>query len=87
MLIADLGCGSGAFTDILREKGFRCIGIDLSYRILDAECKIFSDVAFVNGDVDKPPIASESVDLILFSGMLHHLREKKILCKRKPSGA
>jgi ubiquinone/menaquinone biosynthesis C-methylase UbiE len=75
-LMADFGCGSGAFTDILRDRGFHAVGLDLNYKILSAGRRKFSEIDFINGDVDKLPIASESLDLILFSGMLHHLPEK-----------
>ena len=27
--VADLGCGSGVFTDLLRGQGFECVGLDL----------------------------------------------------------
>ena len=92
MIIADLGCGSGAFTDILRDKGFFCIGLDLSHKILSAGQRKFPELEFINGDVDNLPFASESIDLILFSGMLHHLPEKIFCAKEafgvlKPGGA
>ena len=32
--IIDFGCGSGVFTGLLQAKGYRCIGIDLSEKLL-----------------------------------------------------
>ena len=92
MLIADFGCGSGVFTDILREKGFNTIGLDLSRKILSAGRRKFPGMNFVNGDVERLPFASSSLDLVLFSGMLHHLPEKTLCASEayrvlKPGGA
>src|SRR3569833_499343 len=32
--IADLGCGSGVFTSLLQRRGFDCIGVDLSPKLI-----------------------------------------------------
>ncbi len=92
MLVADFGCGSGAFTDVLRKKGFKTIGLDLNFKILATGSRKFPEIHFVNGDVDRLPLASSSLDIILFSGMLHHLPEKSICASEafrvlKPGGS
>ncbi|HPN84306.1 MAG TPA: methyltransferase domain-containing protein [Victivallales bacterium] len=92
MLVADCGCGSGVFTSILRDKGFKTVGLDLSCKIIMSGKKRFNDMDFINGDVDLLPIASSSLDLILFSGMPHHLPEKSLCASEafrvlKPGGA
>jgi len=34
-LLVDLGCGTGSFTRLMRDKGFDCIGIDSSMEMLE----------------------------------------------------
>jgi 2-polyprenyl-3-methyl-5-hydroxy-6-metoxy-1,4-benzoquinol methylase len=31
--VADLGCGSGIFTHLLRRQGYDCVGLDLSPKL------------------------------------------------------
>jgi ubiquinone/menaquinone biosynthesis C-methylase UbiE len=88
---ADLGCGSGVFTNILKQKGFRVTGLDLSRTILEAGRKSH-DFDLVNGDVEFLPLRDSSIDFILFSGMLHHLPDKELCAAEafralKPGGA
>ncbi len=90
-LFADMGCGSGVFTGILKKRGFSVIGLDLSFRIL--RCGYQGQVHdLINGDVEFLPIQDSSLDFILFSGMLHHLPDKNLCAKEafrvlKPGGA
>ncbi len=91
MLFADFGCGSGVFTNILKQKKFRIMGIDLNHKILQAG-KHKYDIEFINGDVEDLPLKSESIDVVLFSGMLHHLPDKSLCAEEvfrvlKPGGA
>ncbi|OGV43379.1 MAG: hypothetical protein A2X48_16210 [Lentisphaerae bacterium GWF2_49_21] len=89
-IFTDLGCGSGVFTDILKQKGFRVLGLDLSHKILEAGKRIH-DFDFVNGDVEFLPLKDSSIDFIMFSGMLHHLPDKDLCAEEafrvlKPGG-
>ncbi len=90
-LFADMGCGSGVFTYILKQKGFRVLGIDLSHKILESGMQK-CDLNFINGDVEFLPLQTSSVDFIMFSGMLHHLPDKDLCASEafrvlKPGGA
>lgn len=76
MLFADFGCGSGVFTGMLAQHGFQTIGIDLSHKLLAAGKAQRPSLAMVAGDVELLPLASASLDLILFSGILHHLPDQ-----------
>ena len=73
MLVADLGCGGGVFTRSLRDKGFRSFGLDISHALLVSASKLDSTVPYVAGDVELLPFASESLDAVLLSGLVHHL--------------
>jgi SAM-dependent methyltransferase len=71
--IADLGCGSGVFTDLLRRRGYKCVGLDLSAKLIAIGRAKFPDVEFIEGDVEHLPFPSASLDGILLSGIVHHL--------------
>lgn len=72
-LVADLGCGSGVFTELLRQRGYWCVGLDLSHGMLRTGRERFPDLEFVNGDVEALPFPSGSLDGVLLSGIVHHL--------------
>lgn len=76
MRIADLGCGSGVFTNILSSMGFAVTGLDLSPALIARAKKSFPQIEFQVGDVEDLPYPAESLDGVLLSGILHHLPDK-----------
>lgn len=90
-LVADLGCGSGVFTELLRKHGFRCFGLDSSLAIMAVGRKEYSALDFIAGDVEFLPLRSESLDGVLLSGILHHLPDPSLCAQEvfrvlKPKG-
>lgn len=73
--VVDLGCGSGVFTNALHRRGYRCVGVDLSPKLLDIAREKFPDIEFVEGDIENLPFEDNSFDGVLLSGVLHHLPE------------
>lgn len=71
--IADLGCGSGAFTHILQQQGYRPAGIDLSPKLIALAKDKYPEIEFAEGDVEHLPFADGSLDGVLLSGLVHHL--------------
>lgn len=71
--IADLGCGSGVFTALLHEQGYRATGLDLSPKLVALGRAKYPDVEFLEGDVEHLPFADASLDGVLLSGLVHHL--------------
>src|SRR3954468_12618519 len=53
--IADLGCGSGVFTDLLQRQGCECVGLDLSPKLVALGRAKYPGVEFVEGDVEHLP--------------------------------
>lgn len=74
--IVDLGCGSGVFTNLLQQRGYRCSGVDLNSKLIAIARTKFSGIEFHIGDIERLPFADASFDGVLFSGVLHHLPDR-----------
>ena len=73
--IADLGCGSGVFTNLLHELGFNPVGLDISPKLITLARKKYPEVEFLEGDAEHLPFPSSSLDGVLLSGLVHHFPE------------
>ena len=71
--IADLGCGSGVFTDLLHRQGYEAVGLDLSPKLIGLARQKYPGVEFIEGDVEHLPFPDDSLDGVLLSGLVHHL--------------
>jgi ArsR family transcriptional regulator len=77
MVIADLGAGEGTLSQLLAQRAKKVIAVDNSEKMVaygadlakKHDCK---NLEFRVGDIEDPPIAAGSVDLVLFSQALHH---------------
>jgi ubiquinone/menaquinone biosynthesis C-methylase UbiE len=73
----DCGCGTGAFTRQLRQFGLDLLGIDISpHSILSARERATCE-AYVVGDISEIAMTDSSVDIVVFSGVLHHFPEPR----------
>lgn len=74
----DLGIGTGLFTKILREKGYRVIGIDISDEML----KIAKNRGFevIKHDLNNPlPFEDESIDFVFSMTSIEFLKNPENL--------
>ena len=91
MVVADLGCGWGVFTRILRDRGFKSLGVDICHPLLVSAKKVDSTIEYLTADAEYLPFISESLDAILLSGLIHHLPNPSVCAQElyrvlKPGG-
>lgn len=75
--IADLGAGEGHLSQLLAKRARHVIAVDNSEKMVEYGTKLarengISNLEYRLGDIEDPPIASESVDLVVLSQALHH---------------
>lgn len=71
--IVDLGCGSGIFTQLFQQRGYDCIGLDLSQKLLQLGKLQEPTIHYLQGDVEALPFSDNSLDMIVLSCLVHHL--------------
>jgi ubiquinone/menaquinone biosynthesis C-methylase UbiE/predicted transcriptional regulator len=76
-VIVDLGAGEGTLSQLLARGARKVIAVDNSPKMVEFGSKLAKDHGFKNleyrlGDLEDPPIAKNSVDLVLLSQALHH---------------
>ncbi len=96
MVIGDLGAGEGTFSQLLAQRAKRVIAVDNSANMVEFGAKLAKENGIANleyrlGDLESPPIDSESLDLAFFSQSLHHaLHPREAVCAAyrllKPGG-
>jgi SAM-dependent methyltransferase/uncharacterized protein YbaR (Trm112 family) len=72
--VVEFGCGPGRFLDVVRRKGGRAVGVDLSQAV-EAARRNFTDdpdVLIVQGDILRPPFRDAAFDGGYTIGVLHH---------------
>jgi ubiquinone/menaquinone biosynthesis C-methylase UbiE len=69
----DAGCGTGAFTRYMVGEKWSTIALDLSHDCLRTVHSSIRGVHAVQGDIESLPFADDSIDLLVYSGVLHHL--------------
>lgn len=78
--ILDLGCGEGTRLSWLAEKGRRGVGVDISPTAIKMAQKSYPQLEFIQADLEKIPLESESFDLVYSAYVLEHLEKpEKVL--------
>ena len=72
-LILDAGCGNGQLSNALAQMGATVVGMDFSTSVFGARRRTALPGAyFVQGDLQSPPFAPETFDVIVSNGVMHH---------------
>jgi ubiquinone/menaquinone biosynthesis C-methylase UbiE/DNA-binding transcriptional ArsR family regulator len=77
LTIVDLGAGEGTLSQLLAKNARKVIAVDNSPKMVEFGSKLAKNHGFKNleyrlGDLEDPPVAKSSVDLVLLSQALHH---------------
>jgi SAM-dependent methyltransferase len=71
-VILDIGCGGGLFPGMLRERGYRAVGLDVSARAAALAWKRHG-VPAVAGELSRSPIAPDTCAAVTMFHVLEHL--------------
>src|SRR5207253_154674 len=71
MSCIDLGCGTGAFTRRLQPLQLQLTGVDISPRSIE-RAQQQGGATYLVGDICDVPLPSDSYDVAVLSGVLHH---------------
>lgn len=77
--VADLGCGSGVFTEALRQAGYASVGLDISPKLVALGRSKYPGLELTEGDAENLPFASGTLDGVLLSGLIHHFPDPRRL--------
>jgi ubiquinone/menaquinone biosynthesis C-methylase UbiE/DNA-binding HxlR family transcriptional regulator len=77
LTVADLGAGEGTLSQLLAKNARKVIAVDNAPKMVEFGATLARKHGFTNleyrlGDIEKPPIKRESVDLAILSQALHH---------------
>ena len=76
----DLGCGFGSYSQILLQHAKTVYGLDISEEACKV-CKALGYSEVYNTEIDKMPIASDSLDLVFTSEVLEHVLDYEQMLK------
>lgn len=77
LVIADLGAGEGTLSQLLAQRAKKVIAVDNSEKMVAYGSELarthgVNNLEYRLGDLEDPPIAPRSVDLVFLSQALHH---------------
>ena len=74
--VVDLGCGSGALTEKLRQQGYRVLGIDASPDMIRIAQRLHPDLSFIQADALSFSLP-EPADVIFSNAVFHWIDADK----------
>jgi ubiquinone/menaquinone biosynthesis C-methylase UbiE len=80
--VADLACGSGVFTELLRQAGYKSVGLDISPKLLALGRSKYRRLELIEGDAENLHFESASLDGVLVSGLVHHFPDPRRLAAK-----
>lgn len=76
--VLDLGCGNGALTRKLADRGYRVLGLDESREMLQIAAKAYPDLSFMRADATSF-VVPEPVDAVFFNAVFHWIEDQDAL--------
>lgn len=75
--VLEVGCAIGAFSKLLKERGFNVTAVDISEFIIQIAKKLQGDIKFKVLDIEKRAKLNEKYDFIFAFEVLEHLENPK----------
>lgn len=75
-VVLDLGCGNGALSKTLKDKGFIVKGVDASKEMLDIARKNYPDIEFIQADAANFSL-KEPVDVVFSNAVFHWIDKNR----------
>ena len=79
--ILDMGCGEGTRLSLLKGKGKKRVGVDISPQAISLAQKKYRDIDFRVGTIEKLPFKKESFDLVYSAFVFEHLENPEKVLK------
>jgi ubiquinone/menaquinone biosynthesis C-methylase UbiE len=79
--VLEVGSGTGNFLSLFEGVASSCIGVDLTFGMLEEARRRYPSQLLVQGDGESLPLASASVDLATCAQMIHHVWDPLPLVK------
>ena len=74
-MVLDLGCGNGALTKELQNRGYQVIGMDASKEQLEIARSNYPDIEFISGDTTDF-LLTKPVDVVFSIAVFHWIERK-----------
>lgn len=74
-LVLESGCGLGRYVRYLSDRGWPCIGLEMSGETVSAVKSVWPDLAIVQGDVACSPFPDCAFDAVISLGVVEHFVE------------
>ncbi len=90
--VLDVGCGSGAFSNLLTQRGLNVTGVDLSPNLIARARELQPSIPFLVEDAEQLSFPAASFDAVFLGGVIHHFPDPSKLAAEvfrvvKPGGA
>ncbi len=79
--VLEVGSGTGNFLSLFESVAKACIGLDLTYGMLQEARRRYPRQVLVQGDGESLPLRSDSIDLASCAQMIHHVWDPLPLVK------
>ena len=91
-LVLDLACGTGFYLRVLKENGFRSIGIDRSKKMIQQAKQFYPSIPLQIADAKDLPFAKNIFDAVISIETIRYFAKRELLLKEifrvtKPGGS